>query len=86
MTEETLQALEDCGAAEMPLRETLIICQITEAEWNRNTKAREAYNRGQLKTKLAVRQQVIKNAKAGDAKALAEYRDFAQMNQLIMPD
>lgn len=33
-----------------------------------------------------VRQQVIKNAKAGDAKALAEYRDFAQMNQLFMPD
>ncbi|MGN0851846.1 MAG: hypothetical protein ACI4Q3_00550 [Kiritimatiellia bacterium] len=86
MTEETLQAIEDCGAAEMPLGETLIIAQITEAEWEKNAKARQAYERGQLKTKLAIRQQVIKNAKAGDAKALQQYREYAQINQLVLPD
>ena len=32
MSEETLQAIENCGAAEMPTAETCAIAEITEAE------------------------------------------------------
>ena len=73
LTEETLQAVEDCGAAEMPLAETLEIAELTENDWNRHPEAGRRYKKGQLKTKLAIRQAVVKGARSGNPAMLKAY-------------
>ena len=73
---ETLQTIEDCGAAEMPLSETCIIAEITEEAYNASKEAQDRYRLGQLKTKMAIRQSVVKLAKAGDPRMVKVYLDL----------
>ena len=77
LTEETLQAIEDCGAAEMPITETLEIAEMTESEWKAHPEAGKRYKKGQLKTKIAIRQAIVKGAKSGNPALLKAYQEFA---------
>ena len=43
LTEETLQTIEDCGAAEMPLGETLEIAEIAQEAWDASPEAARRY-------------------------------------------
>lgn len=76
LTEETLQAVEDCGAAEMPIPETLEIAELTAEDWKTHPEAAKRYKRGQLKTKLAIRQAIVKGARSGNPALLKAYQDF----------
>lgn len=76
LTEETLRAVEDCGAAEMPLAETLEIAEITAEDWKNHPEAAKRYKKGQLKTKLAIRQAIVKGARSGNPALLKAYQDF----------
>ena len=85
MSEETLQAIENCGAAEMPTAETCAIAEITEAEYWANPEAQKRYRIGQLRTKLEMRQAVIKMAKSGNPQMVKVYQDFIAENAADMP-
>ena len=73
MTEETLQIIEDCGAAVMTIGETCLIAEIAEAEYFDDDEAKKRYRKGLLKTRFDVRQAVFKLAKAGNPQALKTY-------------
>ena len=85
MSEETLQAIENCGAAEMPTAETCAIAEITEAEYWASPEAQKRYRIGQLRTKLEMRQAVIKMAKSGNPQMVKAYQDFAAENAADLP-
>lgn len=85
MSEETLQAIENCGAAEMPIAETCAIGEITEAEYWANPEAQKRYRIGQLRTKLEMRQAVIKMAKSGNPQMVKVYQDFIAENAADVP-
>ena len=85
MSEETLQAIENCGAAEMPTAETCAIAEITEAEYWASTEAQKRYRIGQLRTKLEMRQAVIKMAKAGVPQMVKVYQDFVAETDRDIP-
>lgn len=85
MSEETLQAIENCGAAEMPTAETCAIAEITEAEYWADAEAQRRYRIGQLRTKLEMRQAVIKMAKSGNPQMVKAYQDFAAENATDVP-
>lgn len=85
MSEETLQAIENCGAAEMPIAETCAIAEITEAEYWANPEAQKRYRIGQLRTKLEMRQAVIKMAKSGNPQMVKVYQDFIAENAEAVP-
>ena len=85
MSEETLQAIENCGAAEMPTAETCAIAEITEAEYWANPEAQKRYRIGQLRTKLEMRQAVIKMAKSGNPQMVKVYQDFIAENAADVP-
>ena len=63
-------------AAEMPLSETCIIAEITEEAYNASKEAQDRYRLGQLKTKMEIRQSVVKLAKAGDPRMVKVYLDL----------
>lgn len=75
LTEQTLQTVEDCGAAEMPIDETLEIAELNAEDW---PQVEKRYKIGQLKTKLAVRQAIIKGARSGNPALLKAYQEFAE--------
>jgi hypothetical protein len=81
ITEETLETIESCGAAEMPLDETMEIVGMAEAEWQKHPAAAERYRKGQLRTKLEVRLAVVEGAKGGVPACLKEYKEFAMANE-----
>lgn len=85
MSEETLQAIENCGAAEMPTAETCAIAEITEAEYWADTEAQRRYRIGQLRTKLEMRQAIIKMAKSGTPAMVKVYQDFVAENAADLP-
>ncbi len=85
MSEETLQAIENCGAAEMPTAETCAIAEITEAEFWASPEAQKRYRIGQLRTKLEMRQAVIKMAKSGNPQMVKVYQDFIAENAADVP-
>lgn len=80
MTAETLDAIENCGAAELPIPETCAIAEISEADYWSDETAQKRYRIGQLRTKLEMRQAVIKMAKAGTPQMVKIYQDFAAEN------
>ena len=85
MSEETLQAIENCGAAEMPTAETCAIAEITDAEFWASPEAQKRYRIGQLRTKLEMRQAVIKMAKSGNPQMVKVYQDFIAENAADVP-
>ena len=85
MSEETLQAIENCGAAEMPTAETCAIAEITEAQYWASPEAQKRYRIGQLRTKLEMRQAVIKMAKNGNPQMVKVYQDFIAENAADVP-
>ena len=85
MSEETLQAIENCGAAEMPTAETCAIAEITEAQYWASPEAQKRYRIGQLRTKLEMRQAVIKMAKSGNPQMVKVYQDFIAENAADVP-
>lgn len=85
MSEETLQAIENCGAAEMPVAETCAIAEIAEAEYWASPEAQKRYRIGQLRTKLEMRQAVIKIAKSGNPQMVKVYQDFSAENAAEEP-
>ena len=85
MSEETLQAIENCGAAEMPTAETCAIAEITEAQYWASPEAQKRYRIGQLRTKLEMRQAVIKMAKSGNPQMVKVYQDFIAENAADLP-
>ena len=76
--EANLKAIEDCGAAEMPVAETCIIAEMSEDEYSADKEAQARYQMGHLKTKLAVRQSVVKMAKEGVPQMVKIYLEFNQ--------
>ena len=85
MSEETLQAIENCGAAEMPIAETCAIAEISEEDYWKDETAQKRYRIGQLKSKLEIRQAVIKMAKAGTPQMVKVYQDFVTENERNLP-
>lgn len=85
MTKDTLQAIEDCGAAEMPIAETCAIAEIGEPDYWASPEAQKRYRIGQLRTKLEMRQAIIKMAKSGNPAMVKVYQDFAAENEAVMP-
>ena len=85
MKEETLQAIENCGAAEMPTAETCAIAEIAEADYWASPEAQKRYRIGQLRTKLEMRQAVIKMAKSGNPQMVKVYQDFVAENATDVP-
>lgn len=78
--EEILETLETCGAAEMPVADSCLIAGLSLDEYNANPEHSKRYTIGRLKTKLRVRQSVIKSACAGDAAAVKKYLEFLRLN------
>ena len=76
--EKLLQAIEDCGAAEMPLEETCLICQIDEDLFLHDKNLVLAYKVGQLRTKMQIRQAVVKMAREGVPQMVKIYQDFVK--------
>ena len=80
MTQEersaNLKAIEDCGAAEMPIDETCVIAEMSEENFAADEEAQARYRAGHLKTKLAVRQSVVKMAKEGVPQMVKIYLEF----------
>lgn len=85
MSEDTLQAIENCGAAEMPTAETCAIAEITEAEYWADAEAQRRYRIGQLRSKMEIRQAVIKMAKAGVPQMVKVYQDFVAETDRDIP-
>lgn len=85
MTAEALEAIENCGAAEMPIAETCAIAEISEADYWADENAQKRYRIGQLKSKLEIRQAVIKMAKAGTPQMVKVYQDFVAENERDYP-
>ena len=78
MTEEQYQAIEDCGAAEMRVSETCEIVEITEAEFYGDETAMRRFHKGQLLSKLKIRQAVIRMASEGVPQMVKLYQDFTK--------
>ncbi|MBQ3808351.1 MAG: hypothetical protein II840_10405 [Kiritimatiellae bacterium] len=85
MTAEALEAIENCGAAEMPIAETCAIAEISEADYWADENAQKRYRIGQLRSKLEIRQAVIKMAKAGTPQMVKVYQDFVAENERNLP-
>lgn len=85
MTEEQYQAIEDCGAAEMPVDETCEIVEITEAQFYADAEAVKRYRKGQLQTKLKIRQAVIRMAKDGVPQMAKIYKEFSKVALMEIP-
>lgn len=83
--EDTLKTLEDCGAAEMPSAETCAIAEIGETDFWASPEAQRRYRIGQLRTKLEMRQAIIKIAKSGNPAMVKVYQDFAAENAVDAP-
>ena len=77
---DPLQVFEDCGAAEMPIAETCMIAETTEDAFLENAEAVKRYRIGQLRTKLAIRQSVVKMAREGVPQMVKIYQDFVADN------
>ena len=78
LTEEQLKAIEDCGSAEMPLDETAIIAECEEADIISDPAARARYNKGQLQSKLKIRQAVVRMAREGVPQMVKIYQEFSK--------
>ena len=85
LDEDTLKTLEDCGAAEMPAAETCAIAEISEADFWASPDAQKRYRIGQLRTKLEMRQAIIKMAKSGNPAMVKVYQDFTAENATDVP-
>lgn len=85
LDEDTLKTLEDCGAAEMPAAETCAIAEISEADFWASPEAQKRYRIGQLRTKLEMRQAIIKMAKSGNPAMVKVYQDFAAETATDVP-
>ena len=83
LTKEQLQVIEDCGSAEMPLDETAIIAECEISEIVNNPDARKRYHKGQLQSKLKIRQSVVKMAREGVPQMVKIYNDFTKT---VLPD
>ena len=73
MTDEQIKVFSDCGEAEMPVDEACLIAGCTESEFFELDAAVIAYRKGQLETKLRIRQGVTKLAKEGVPSAIKIY-------------
>ncbi len=82
---DPLQVFEDCGAAEMPSAETCAIAEISEADFWASPEAQKRYRIGQLRTKLEMRQAIIKMAKSGNPAMVKVYQDFVAENEADVP-
>jgi len=78
LTEEQLKTIEDCGSAEMPISETAIIAECSESDIVTDPIARARYHKGQLQSKLKIRQAVVKMAREGVPQMVKIYQDFAK--------
>lgn len=76
LNDDQLQAIEDCGGAEMPIDETCIIAECSEDEFISDPNARARYHRGQLSSKLKIRQAVVRMAREGVPQMVKIYQDF----------
>lgn len=85
LTDEELQNVENCGAAEMPIAETCAITEITEAQYWADQNAQRRYRIGQLRSKMEIRQAVIKMAKAGVPQMVKVYQDFVAETDRDIP-
>src|SRR5574344_807994 len=83
LNDEQLQAIEDCGGAEMPIDETCIIAECTESEFLASEEARARYHCGQLSSKLKIRQAVVRMAREGVPQMVKIYQDF---NKTALPE
>ncbi|MBR4674213.1 MAG: hypothetical protein IKP00_07095 [Victivallales bacterium] len=75
MTPEQIEVFRNCGGAEMPLEESCMIAECTLDEFAESEEAQKAYRTEQLKTKLKIRQAVIKLAKEGVPKCIQIYHE-----------
>ena len=78
LTDEQLKTIEDCGSAEMPINETAIIAECSETDIISDPVARARYHKGQLQSKLKIRQAVVKMAREGVPQMVKIYQDFAK--------
>jgi hypothetical protein len=78
MTEEQYQAIEDCGAAEMLVSETCEIVEITETDFYGDPEAVRRFHKGQLLSKLKIRQAVVRMAREGVPQMVKLYQDFTK--------
>ena len=78
LTEDQLKTIEDCGSAEMPIPETAIIAECSDADIVTDPVARARYHKGQLQSKLKIRQAVVKMAREGVPQMVKIYQDFAK--------
>ena len=76
LSDEQLKTIEACGQAEMPLDETCEIAEITMDEFLNNETAVKMYKRGQLSSKLKIRQKIVKLAADGMPQMVKFYLDF----------
>ena len=76
LNEEQLQVIEDCGGAEMPIEETAIIAECEVSEIVNDPAARARYHKGQLQSKMKIRQAVVKMAREGVPQMVKIYQDF----------
>jgi len=65
MSNEQIQVFADCGGAEMPIEEACLIAECTPEDFAGCPEAQAAYRMEQLRTKLKIRQAVVKLAKEG---------------------
>ena len=78
MTDAQYQSIEDCGAAEMLISETCEIVEITEADFYGDPEAVRRFHKGQLLSKLKIRQAVVRMAREGVPQMVKLYQDFTK--------
>lgn len=69
----------------MPIAETCAITEISEAQYWADQNAQRRYRIGRLRSKMEIRQAVIKMAKAGVPQMVKVYQDFVAENAADLP-
>ena len=82
-SDDVIKTVARCGGAELAIEETCEIAGISVADFNASEELRAVYRREQLRTKLAIRQAVIKLAKEGVPQMVKIYLDvYADQTKL----
>lgn len=86
MESEEIEKLKVCGAACLPVDESLVACGLTRPQWDESEEIRAAYRKGYIMTKLKVRQTVAKLAAEGDPAMVKIYVGFEKESAADEPE
>ena len=75
------EKLETCGQCQMSLKETAIICGISDKDLSAGEPLK-CYMKGKLEAELAVRRALVQKAQDGDTSAQKEFLKIAENTRI----